>query len=122
MTWFYFCIAVFLFVSGIVILVKPDFLKIIMQFILDKDIFYLPGVIEIAISLGTLYYRDQTRMTWFVYIVGLALFIDGIFYLLASKRIREMYTWFIGIAEPKVRSYGLFTLLLAVGYGLAAIA
>lgn len=121
MIWFYMVAALLLAVSGIIILIKPAWMKSLMQIIVKKDLFYVPGVTEIGIGLGTLYYRDQTKMTWFVYLAGLMLFFDGIFYILMSKRLREMYEWFSAIDDQKIRSYALFLFFLAVGYFLAAI-
>ncbi|MCK9484891.1 MAG: hypothetical protein M0R34_11060, partial [Candidatus Marinimicrobia bacterium] len=60
MNWFYFSAAVILVISGVVILIRPVWLKNLMQIVLRKDLFFLPGVLEIGVGLGTLYYRDQT--------------------------------------------------------------
>jgi len=121
MNWFYFGVSVFLVISGTMTVIKPIWLKNLMQIIVQKDLFFIPGVIEIGIGLGTLYYRDQTKMTWFVYLAGLMLFFDGIFYVLMSKRLREMYEWFRAIEDRKIRSYAMFMLVLAAGYILAAV-
>lgn len=121
MNWFYFSAAVILVISGVVILIRPVWLKNLMRIVIRKDLFFLPGVLEIGVGLGTLYYRDQTRMTWFVFLAGLLLFFDGIFYLVMSKRLRELYEWFTSITNRKIRSYGVFLFFLAIGYVLAAV-
>jgi hypothetical protein len=54
-------------------------MKKMMQIIVQNDLFFIPGIIEIGIGLGTLYFRDQTRMDWFVFLCGLIFFLDGIF-------------------------------------------
>jgi len=122
MIWFYCGVALSLTISGIIILLKPAWLKDIMRIVVEKDLFFVPGVIEIGIGLGTLYFREQTNLNWFIYLAGLMLFFDGILYIVMSKRLREMYEWFIDIADQKIRSYGIFLILLAVGYFLASIA
>jgi hypothetical protein len=38
-----------------------------------------------------------------------------------SRRLREMYEWFINIEDRKMRSYAIFLFLVALGYFLAAI-
>jgi len=96
-------------------------MKIVMGLVVEKELFFIPGVLEIGLGLGTLYFRDQTNLNWFIYLAGLMLFFDGMLYIIMSKRLREMYIWFLQIADQKIRSYGLFLLLLAIGYGLASI-
>jgi uncharacterized protein YjeT (DUF2065 family) len=122
MTWFYFGVALIFTTSGLIIIIKPELMKKMMQIIVQNDLFFIPGIIEIGIGLGTLYFRDQTRMDWFVFLCGLMFFLDGIFYMIMSKRLQELYEWFIGIADRTVRSYGLLMLLLALGYFLASLA
>ncbi len=121
MIWFYFGVALAMLISGITVLIKPSLMKIVMGLVVEKELFFIPGVLEIGLGLGTLYFRDQTNLNWFIYLAGLMLFFDGMLYIIMSKRLREMYIWFLQIADQKIRSYGLFLLLLAIGYGLASI-
>lgn len=121
MIWFYLGVAILLVLSGLIIFFKAAWFKSLLQFVIHKDLLLIPGVFEIAISLGTLYFRDLTHMTWFVYLAGLLMFLDGILSVLMSRRLREMYEWFINIEDRKMRSYAIFLFLVALGYFLAAI-
>ena len=121
MIWFYLGVAVLLVLSGGIIFFKAAWFKSLLQFVIQKDLLLIPGVFEIAICLGTLYFRDLTHMTWFVYLAGLLMFLDGILSVLMSRRLREMYEWFINIEDRKMRSYAIFLFLVALGYFLAAI-
>ena len=121
MIWFYLGVAVLLVLSGGIIFFKAAWFKSLLQFVIQKDLLLIPGVFEIAIGLGTLYFRDLTNMTWFVYLAGLLMFLDGILSVLMSRRLREMYAWFINIEDRKMRSYAIFLFLVAPGYFLAAI-
>ncbi|HPC36711.1 MAG TPA: hypothetical protein P5268_09895 [Candidatus Marinimicrobia bacterium] len=121
MIWFYFCVAVLLVLSGAIIFFKAAWFKSLLQFVIQKDLFLILGVFEITIGLGTLYFRDLTHMTWFVYLAGLLMFLDGILSVLMSRRLREMYEWFINTEDRQMRSYAVFLFLLSLGYFFAAI-
>lgn len=121
MNWFYLlCSGVFT-LTGILLTVQPLWGKRLVQFIVNKQLQILPGTVEIALGLGTLYYREQTRLEWFVYTVGLLLFIDGVLYMLSARRLQDFGSYFATLNAQAWRSYGFFILLLAFGYLLTAL-
>jgi uncharacterized membrane protein HdeD (DUF308 family) len=93
----------------------------LLQFILDHNLFFIMGIIEILIGLGTLYYRHVSNLKWFSYFIGLMLFIDGIFYLLSSSRFRQAFEWFLYTERKIIRSYGIVLIFIALGYCLCGI-
>lgn len=121
MNWFYFASGCGLTLMGLLVLTFPQTFKTVLTYIVRKDLFIIPGVLEIALGLGTLYCRETTKMKWFVYITGLLFFVDGIFYLLSSQRFKEVMQLILESDEKTWRSYGILSLLIALGYFLAAI-
>ncbi len=121
MNWFYFASGCGLILMGLLVLTFPQTFKTVLTYIVRKDLFIIPGVLEIALGLGTLYFRETTKMKWFVYITGLLLFVDGIFYLLSSQRFKEVMQLILESDEKTWRSYGILSLLIAFGYFLAAV-
>lgn len=87
-----------------------------MNWLLEKELFLIMGILEIALGLGTLYYRHDTKLTWFALIVGLAFFTEGIFYFISSHRVKESYEMFLGLENKYFKIYGLFMLLISLGY------
>ncbi len=121
MTWFYIVVAAFFFLTALITFLQPAIVKKIMKLVLDKDLFFLPGVLEILLGLGTLYFRYSSKLKWFVYIAGFTLFIDGIFYLISSERLKETYKWFLEFEDKSMRTYAIFILVISVGYLFSGI-
>lgn len=115
MHWIYLLEGAIFLVGGLVFVLRPGLIRRMMEIILAKDLFLIPGLIEIGLGLTTLYFRHQTRLTVFIYIIGFMLFIDGIFYITGSRRIVESYQWFLKLENRSLRNYSLFLFLLALG-------
>ena len=121
MTLFHIIVAFFFFLSASVTFFRPSIIRKIMKLVIDKDLFFLPGILEIVLGLGTLYFRHSSKLKWFVYLAGFMLFIDGIFYLVSSKRLKETYKWFIEFKDRDMRIYAVFMLMISVGYLISGI-
>ncbi|MDO9549251.1 MAG: DUF2065 family protein [Candidatus Marinimicrobia bacterium] len=100
---------------------KSVIIKNLLNFIQEKNLFFIPGIIEIILGLLTLYFRHQTRLVTLVFIVGILLFIDGVFYLLMSDKLRSTIEWMLKLEGKSYRIYGLFIIIIAVGLGSSAI-
>jgi len=108
-------------VSGLLLLFKVNLVKKFLSWIQERDLFLIPGIIEIILGLSTLYFRHQTNLKTFVLIVGLMLFIDGIFYLTASTKLKKTYQWFLTLEDKSFKTYSLFMFLIALGLIASAV-
>jgi len=113
---FYLITGLFLLVVSGLFLTLPERVRLFVRFILDKEMFIIPGIIEIVIGLGTIYFRSAASMRWFVITIGLMIFFDGIMYLAAPKKIATGYEWFVERDATNYRIYGLILLIVAAGY------
>lgn len=121
MNWFYLCEGILFGISGILLLFQTVLVKRFCHWIQEHNLFIIPGLTEIVLGLMTLYFRHQTNLRTFVMIVGLMLFIDGIFYLMSSSRVNAAYQWLFSLEDKKFKSYSVFIFLLAIGLIFAAV-
>ena len=121
MNWFYIPVGILFLIIGFIFLTSPDFAKKLIKVIMDRELFFFIGVTEIGLGLGTLYFRQNTNLKLFVYLIGLILFIDGIFYLTSPKRLKETYKWFLESEEKSIRAYGIVMILISAGFLFAGV-
>ena len=117
---FYLVESLLFLIFGLVLVFKSVNIKKLLNYIQQKKLFYIPGIIEIIMSLLTLYFRHQTRLVSFVFIVGILLFIDGVFYLLMTDKLKSTIEWILTLEDKSYRIYGLFIIIIAVGLGSSA--
>ncbi len=118
-TWFYIMVGIVFIILGLILFFRPTYIKMVLGAILERDLFIIPGIAEILLGLGTLYFRQAANLVWFVYVAGLMLFIDGVFYLAAAKRMREAYRYFLKADNKGFKTYGIFMFIIALGYIIA---
>jgi len=100
---------------GLVLVFKSVLIKKLFVLVQERNLFFIPGLIEIILGLLTLNFRHETRLLMFVFLVGLLLFIDGVFYLLLSEKLRSTIDWLLNLEEKNYRNYGFFIILVSVG-------
>jgi len=110
-----------LLVFSLLSFLSPGLVRKIMSFVLDKDLFFLVGVLEIALGLGVLYFRHQTGFRFFIYVMGFLFFFDGIMYMISPRRARETYSWLINMDSKGLKAYALITLFLSAGLIVAGV-
>ena len=121
MNWFYLCEGILFGISGILLFFQITLVKRFYHWIQEHDLFIIPGLTEIVLGLMTLYFRYQTTLRTFVVIIGLMLFVDGIFYFIAAGRVDAAYQWLFSLEDKKFKSYSVFIFLLAIGLIFAAV-
>ncbi len=121
MILFYLLLGAFLLISGVIIILFPMLFKKLLNIMIEKELFYLMGIAEIAMGLGTLFFRHETKATWFALVAGLALFIDGVFYMISTGRVKESFQWFLSMEDKAVKIYGAFVLVVGGGFFLMSI-
>ncbi|MCD6204850.1 MAG: DUF2065 family protein [Candidatus Marinimicrobia bacterium] len=100
---------------GLVLVFKSVLIKKLFVLVQERNLFFILGIIEIILGLLTLNFRHETRLLMFVFLVGLLLFIDGVFYLLLSEKLRSTIDWLLNLEEKNYRNYGFFIILVSVG-------
>ena len=121
MILFYIATGLIFTVLGFIFTLKPALSKRFITLIMNHELYFIMGVLEIALGLGTLYFRDETKLRWFAYIIGFLLFTDGIFYLTSSKRMNETYKWLLKLEDKNLKTYGKLIFLIAIGYLAAGL-
>ncbi len=120
MILFYLVESLLFLTFGAVLIFRSRILKNLIFFFVQRKLIFIPGIVEIILGLLTLHFRHETRLTTFVFLVGILLFIDGIFYLLLSEKLKPTIDWLLQLNEKSYRIYGLVMVLVALGMGLAA--
>ena len=100
---------------GLVLVFKSVLIKKLFVLVQERNLFFIPGLIEIILGLLTLNFRHETRLLMFVFLIGILLFIDGVFYLLLSEKLRSTIDWLLNLEEKNYRNYGFFIILVSVG-------
>ena len=121
MNWFYLVEGILFGISGLLLVFKVSLVKRFLHWIQEREFYLIPGVTEIILGLLTLYFRHQTAFKSFIFIVGLLLFVDGIFYLLASKGLNKTFQWFLSLDDSSYRAYSIFIFLIALGLIASAL-
>jgi len=49
------------------------------------------------------------------------LFVDGIFYMISTGRVKESFQWFLSMDNKAVKIYGIFVLVVAGGYFMMSV-
>jgi len=117
---FYLIESLLFLIFGLVLVFRSVFVKNLLNYIQEKNLFIIPGIIEIILGLLTLYFRHETRLGLLVFLVGILLFIDGVFYLLLSEKLRSTIEWMLKLEDKSYRIYGLFIIIIASGLGISA--
>jgi len=112
---FYFFESLIFLIFGLVLILKNVLIKNLLKYIHEKNLFFIPGIIEIIMGLSTLYFRHDTQLSSLVFLVGILLFIDGVFYLLMSDKLSSTIEWMLKLEDKSFRIYGLFIIIIAAG-------
>ncbi len=100
-------------ILGLVVNLKPDLFKKLLITISDREIFILPGILELIISLALLYFRYDTKIPFIITMTGILMFIDGVFYLIATRAVKESIQMLLDMEQKYMRYYSLIFFLIA---------
>lgn len=110
-----------LLIFSMLFFLSPGLVRRVMSFILDRELFPLVGILEIALGLGVLYFRHQTGFRFFIYVIGFLFFFDGIMYMIFPGRVRETYSWLINVDSKGLKAYALMILFVSGGLIIAGV-
>lgn len=79
------------------------------------------GVVEIAMALGILYFKNNTKFSLIPLLIGILLFIDGILYVIFSSRKEKLLTAILKMKNKTLQKMSLLSLIAAVGLLIAGL-
>jgi uncharacterized protein YjeT (DUF2065 family) len=120
MIWFYLAEGILFSLTAMLLFLKPSKIKRFLHWIYQYKLLVIPGIVEIVLGLLTLYFRHRTILKPLVVIIGLLLFVDGIFYLLTSQKLSKTLEWLLEQEDRSFRIYSLFIAIVAAGLVAAA--
>lgn len=91
----------------------PVRLKNMMQILLDKELFYIPGLLEILISLLLLYFRHSTSLPFVNTVIGVLIFVDGIFYLTGNQILKDTFEQILDMDDNVIKNYSIIFFIIA---------
>ncbi len=121
MIWFYFIEGIFIGLIALLLFFQTALVKRFLNWINQRSLFILPGIFEIVLGLATVYLRQKTALKALVTIVGLMLFIDGVFYLLTSEKLSKTFDWLMTLEDRSFRTYSIFIVIISLGLLAAAL-
>ncbi|MBN2602338.1 MAG: DUF2065 family protein [Candidatus Marinimicrobia bacterium] len=117
---FYLLESLLFLIFGLMLVFKSVLVRNLLNYLREKNLYIIPGIIEIILGLLTLYFRHETKFGFFVFLVGILLFIDGVFYLLMSDKLSSTIEWIQKLEDKSYRLYGLFIIITAAGLAASA--
>jgi uncharacterized protein YjeT (DUF2065 family) len=100
-------------VIGIVYLLRPDFLKWMMEFFKKGNRIYFSGVLRFALAVVFLVGARECRYPWVIFIFGILFLIGGLLiFSLGPKKIRRMFDWYLRQSSLVFRAIALIVLIV----------
>ena len=115
MIFLYIIISAIFFVSSVLLIFKPGWVKSIYLRIINNNLVMVYGVIEIGMALGIIYFKSNAKFSFIPLIIGLILFVDGILYVFFSSRKGRLLTALMQIKNNTLQKMSLLTLIAAIG-------
>jgi uncharacterized protein YjeT (DUF2065 family) len=97
-------IGILIILEGILFLLKPEFLKKILEFISRGKRVYIAAGIRIVLGIVFLLAASHCRIIWVIIVLGLLLLISGIVMLtMKLDRLKTMINWWLAKSEVFLR-------------------
>ena len=103
-------------VAGIVYLLKPGFLKAVMEFFKQGNRLYLPAVIRLALAVVFLLAARECKIPWVIMLFGIIFLVSGLLILvLGLEKVKVIIDWW------QKKSVLLLRFAVIVGAAIGAI-
>jgi uncharacterized protein YjeT (DUF2065 family) len=100
-------------VMGIVYLLRPDFIKWLMEFFKKGNRIYFSGVLRFALAVVFLVGASRCRYFWIIFAFGILFLIGGLLiFTLGPEKIRRMLDWYLKQSNLVFRAIALIVLIL----------
>ncbi len=101
-------------VIGIVYLLRPDFMKWLMEFFKKGKRIYFAGLVRFALAVVFFVGARECRYPWIIFAFGMLLLLSGLLiFMLGPEKIRRMFDWYQKQSTLVFRVIAL--IVLAVG-------
>jgi len=108
-------IAIIIFATGVVFLLKPEMMKKIMALIEKKNRIYGVGVARVLVGLIFLASSSHCRIVWVVVIFGAIFLLAGIaIFVLGKDKCKKIIKKWHDKAIAKMRPIGLIPLIIGL--------
>ena len=100
-------------VIGIVYLLRPDFLKWMMEFFKKGSRIYIGGVLRFVMAVIFLVGARECRYFWVIFTFGILFLIGGLLiFMLGPEKIRRIFDWYQQQSTLVFRAIALIVLIV----------
>ena len=101
------------FFEGILFLVRPDFLKPVLQFFRKGKRLYLVSLVRIILAVIFFLAAQQCRIPWVIILFGVIMLISGILgFVMKLETAKDMLSWWEEKSPTTIRIIGLIALAI----------
>ena len=107
-------IGIVIVAMAILLLLKPDIMKHVLQFFKKGKRIYLAGLMRLVLAVVFLLAARECDLTWVIVVFGILFLISGLLvFMLGPQRLRGMMEWFEKRSALMLRAMAV--LVLAIG-------
>lgn len=100
---------------AVVVVLKPDIIKSVMEFFKKGSRIYLAGLLRLALAILFLLAARECKNFWVILILGILFLISGLLvFVLGPARIRPIIDWFQKQSLVLLRMVALIPLVFGV--------
>ena len=121
MVLFYVIISLIFFLTSALLVFKPGWIKTLYLKMINNNLVMVYGVVEIAMALGIIYFKNKVKFSFIPLIIGIILFIDGILYVVFSSRKERLLTAILQIKDNTLRKMSFLTLIAAISLMISGL-
>ena len=121
MVLFYVIISLKFFLTSALLVFKPGWIKTLYLKMINNNLVMVYGVVEIAMALGIIYFKNKVKFSFIPLIIGIILFIDGILYVVFSSRKERLLTAILQIKDNTLRKMSFLTLIAAISLMISGL-
>ncbi len=100
-------------IIGVVYLLRPDFIKWLMEFFKKGSRVYFAGVLRFVLAVIFLVGAGDCRYFWIIFTFGILFLIGGLLiFTLGPEKIGRMFDWYQGQSTLVFRAIALIVLVI----------
>ena len=108
-------VAVIFIVAGCILMLRPDMVKRLIEYVKEGSRIYAVGVLRIIVGLILMSVSPQSRITWVVFLLGLLAAASGIaIFVLKKENSLRLADRILSGPADKLNRLGLIPLLLGI--------
>ena len=88
-------IGIVIVAMAVVLLVRPDVIKRLLEFFKKGKRLYIPGLIRLALAVVFLLSARECDITWVIIVLGILFLISAlVIFVLGPEKLRPMMDWY----------------------------